>query len=103
MAITVDRIHHANLMIANRATETVAKVTVRLGPQSFEITELKSGESRGGKFRIAEDRQYLVDVAFHDGKTLQKPFSLLTKGTDLFQVLVISADDINLLDAMISI
>ncbi len=88
--------YYASVIVNNKTTNRIDKVTVDLCGERAELLGIESNETQNAKLKIGSDCDYKVDVSFANGAKLNGQLGYVTHGVSVNDELLVFDDKIEI-------
>ena len=82
------------VVVENKASQSIAAVTIAVAGQTIELVDLRPGESQTRNYKVTGEGTLDVKLRFQSGKQLQKRAGYVTSGFNFRHSIQITDDDI---------
>ena len=82
------------VLVVNRAAESVARGQIEICKQKFTFGPIKPSETKHIFYKVWSDSHYKITVEFQSGKKLTRELGYVTSGVDFSDTLIVKDNDI---------
>ena len=94
--------NQGNFSLVNKATESIAHVSVGICGQTIELNGIKSNDRLTGSYKVTSDSHYTIEVEFQSGRKIKKETGYVTNGMNFRHEITVTDSDIRITDTKVN-